>query len=160
MDAVRAVGYDFRAMQLRSEIEIEAPPERVWRVVLDFARYPDWNPFIQRIEGQLAVGARLDLLVTPPDGSERRVRARLSRVETAAELRWQDKLWVKGLFDGEHFIQLSPLAAERTRVISASEFRGWLVQYMGRSLTQTARGLVGMNQALKRRVEARAQVDA
>jgi hypothetical protein len=142
-------------MQLKSEIEIDAPPEPVWQVILDFARYPDWNPFIQRIDGEPSVGARLDLLLTAPDGSERRVRGTIVRLTPAAELRWRDKLWFKGLCDGERSIQLTPSEDGKTRAICASELSGWLVQYMGRSLTQTARGLVGMNQALKRRVESR-----
>jgi hypothetical protein len=141
-------------MQLRSEIEVDAVPERIWRVILDFARYPDWNPFIQRIDGQPAVGARLEMLLTPPDGRERRLRATVVQVDTASELVWKHKLWFQGLFDGEHSIQLTELEVGTTRVVNKGEFRGRLVQYMGRSLTQTARGLVGMNQALKRRVES------
>ena len=36
--------------ELRREIEIAAPPERVWAVVTDFAAYPEWNPFIRRLD--------------------------------------------------------------------------------------------------------------
>ena len=32
--------------ELQSEIEINAPAERVWEVLADFASYPRWNPFI------------------------------------------------------------------------------------------------------------------
>ena len=35
--------------ELRAEIEIAAPPERVWRVLSDFDAYPDWDPFIRSI---------------------------------------------------------------------------------------------------------------
>ena len=38
--------------ELRSEIEIEAPTERVWGVLTDFAAYPEWNPFIRRVSGR------------------------------------------------------------------------------------------------------------
>ena len=34
--------------ELHSEIEINAPVERVWEVLTDFASYPRWNPFIRR----------------------------------------------------------------------------------------------------------------
>jgi uncharacterized protein YndB with AHSA1/START domain len=44
-----------------SEREIEAPPDVVWRVLTDFAAYPEWNPFIVRIGGDLTVGQVLDL---------------------------------------------------------------------------------------------------
>ena len=35
--------------ELRSQIEIEAPADRVWQVLTDFATYPEWNPFIRRV---------------------------------------------------------------------------------------------------------------
>jgi hypothetical protein len=140
-------------MQLRTEVEIAATPDRVWEVLRDFARYPEWNPFIKSITGELGVGSRVVVVETPPDGSERSYRATLTRVEEKGELRWSARLWFRGLFDGEHFITLRPLDGGTTRVVNAGDFSGLLVKYMGNSLTQTARGLVGMNEALKRRVE-------
>jgi hypothetical protein len=44
--------------ELRREIVIDAPPERVWAAVTDFAAYPEWNPFIRRISGELREGAK------------------------------------------------------------------------------------------------------
>jgi uncharacterized protein YndB with AHSA1/START domain len=46
--------------ELRTEIEIAAPPERVWAVLADFDSYPEWNPFIRRIRGQPAAGSKLE----------------------------------------------------------------------------------------------------
>ena len=37
--------------ELRAEIEIDADPDSVWAVLMDFEAYPEWNPFIQPIEG-------------------------------------------------------------------------------------------------------------
>ena len=34
------------AMKIRTEIEISAPPERVWEVLVDFPGYAGWNPFM------------------------------------------------------------------------------------------------------------------
>lgn len=140
-------------MELRTEVEIAAAPERVWAVLCDFSRYPEWNPFIKSIDGELAVGAMLHVIETPPDGSERSYRARLVKLEPESELRWSAKSFVSGIFDSEHFIRLATRERGATRVVNASDFSGWLVQYKGNALTQTARGLVGMNEALKRRVE-------
>jgi hypothetical protein len=140
-------------MQLRTEVEIDAPPARIWQVLTSFAHYPEWNPFIKSIAGELKLGSRLELTLTPPDGSERSVKATVTRFDEGRELGYRDKLWFKGLFDGEYFIQLIQTDEGRTRVVNAADFAGWLVQHMGRSLTGTARGLVGMNEALKKRIE-------
>ena len=42
--------------ELNTQIDIDAPVERVWSVLTDFAAYPEWNPFILSAEGSLAVG--------------------------------------------------------------------------------------------------------
>jgi uncharacterized membrane protein len=54
--------------QLHTEVEIEAPAERVWELLTDFATYPEWNPFIRSISGQPAPGERLEVRIEPPSG--------------------------------------------------------------------------------------------
>jgi uncharacterized membrane protein len=54
-----------------SEIEIQTSAERVWRVLNDFASYPEWNHFIRRIKGQPKEGKRLRVYIEPPGGKRR-----------------------------------------------------------------------------------------
>ena len=37
--------------ELRTEIEINAPAERVWQILTDPAHFSDWNPFIHMPAG-------------------------------------------------------------------------------------------------------------
>jgi hypothetical protein len=141
-------------MQLRTEIEIEAAPDKVWNVLADFARYGEWNPFITSAKGELVQGNRIEVMLSLPESNrEMRFRPELVVVDPNRELRWKGRLYVPGLFDGEHFFQLSEAAPSRTRFVHGENFSGILVKYMGRTLTHTSRGFVYMNQALKRRVE-------
>ncbi|MGH2597543.1 MAG: SRPBCC family protein [Actinomycetota bacterium] len=39
--------------ELRAEIEIDADPDTVWSVLMDFGASPEWNPFIDPIEGDV-----------------------------------------------------------------------------------------------------------
>lgn len=48
------------------EVEIDAPAELVWSVVVDFARYPEWNPFTVRVDTVLELGARVVLHLPDP----------------------------------------------------------------------------------------------
>src|SRR5262245_5851867 len=58
------------SVELRTEIEISAPPSRVWAVLTDFYAYPEWNPFLVRIDGKPEVGAKLTVTAAMPGGRE------------------------------------------------------------------------------------------
>src|SRR5216683_3317082 len=52
---------------IATSVDVDAPASLVWRILIDFAAYPEWNPFIRRINGKLEVGARLEVTIQPPD---------------------------------------------------------------------------------------------
>ena len=142
-------------MQLRTEVEIAAPAERVWAALTDFSRYPEWNPFMAHVEGELSVGSRLRVAFTTSEGGGWRQSPTLTMVEPGLELRWRSELWLRGLFDSEHFLSLSALESGNTRLVHGADLGGFLARFSGDRITQITRGCVGMNQALKRRVESR-----
>ena len=77
---------------LRTNIQIEAPPSRVWQVLTDFRAMSDWNPFIRSIKGPLKEGARLSIHITPPGKSGMRFRPTLLVSRPEQELRWRGAL--------------------------------------------------------------------
>jgi len=141
-------------MQLRTEIEILAPKSAVWKVLADFPSYGEWNPFIPFISGEQRSGARLEIILSPPDGREMTIRPTLLTFATDAELRWEGHLLHPVVFRGNHFFKLTEVDANRTRVTHGEDFSGFLVKFMNSVFTKAARGFVYMNQALKKRVEA------
>lgn len=140
-------------MEVRTEIEIDAPAHQVWIVLTDFARYCEWNPFMVGIRGKPVPGARLKLTLSMPETArEISLSPRIIRCEPERELRWLGHFWMKGLIDGEHFFRLEPLG-QKTRLIHGEDFSGILLRYAMRTVTYATRGFVYMNQALKKRVE-------
>ena len=139
--------------ELRSEIAIDAPPERVWQVLTAFGAYPEWNPFIRSIEGEAKVGSRLKIRIEPPGARGMTFRPTVRAAEPARELRWLGRLLLPGLADGEHRLALEPLAGGRSRFIQSERFSGLLVGLLKETLTATERGFEHMNEALKRRLE-------
>jgi len=140
-------------MELRTEVEIEAAAADVWRVLTDFASYPEWNPFITEIRGDLREGTALEVSLSVPEGRDLHFRPRLLRCENERELRWRGHFLFAGLFDGEHFFRLEAVSPSRTRFIHGENFTGILVRFASATLSKAARGFVYMNRALKRRVE-------
>lgn len=131
-------------------IEIDAPPARVWAVLTDLARMPSWNPFIRSISGEVAAGARLDVLLAPPGKVAMRFRPTVLAVQPERELRWLGHLFVSGLFDGEHYFLLEPILDNRTRFTQGENFSGILVGVLGGMLATTQAGFESMNKALSR----------
>ena len=141
--------------ELHSQIGINASAERVWGILTDFASYPQWNPFIRHISGELKVGERLDVRLEPPGGRGITLRPTVLSAEANRGLRWLGHLLVPGLFDAEHSLLIQPLEESRVRFIQSEMFEGLLVPLLARSLdNNTLRGFEEMNGALKERAEA------
>src|SRR5438093_13768282 len=92
-------------LELRTEIEIDAPAERVWAVLLDFERFSDWNPFIRSIRRQALVGSRLDVLLGASGTRPMRFRPTLKALVPNREPRWPGRVGPPRLVDGEHILQ-------------------------------------------------------
>jgi len=139
---------------LRSEIEIEAPPERVWGVLVDFASYPEWNPLVRSAAGVPQQGARLRIVVQPSGGKAMRFSPVVLVAEPGRELRWLGRFLFPGVFDGEHCFLIEPMGAGKVLFRQNERFSGILVGLVRGSLDRdTRRGFEEMNQALKRRAE-------
>lgn len=139
---------------IETSIEIDAPPARVWEVFADFEGYPDWNPFIASLTGQVEVGERIAARLTPPGGKAMTIKPRVKAYDHQRELRWLGNLLIPGLFDGEHQFLLEAIDGSRTRFVHQENFTGILVSLILRMIGESTRGgFEAMNAALKHRIE-------
>lgn len=139
--------------KLHSETTIYAPPELVWSVLVDFARYPEWNPFVVEVSGAAGAGERLRVRLQPPGGRGVTMRPTVTVAEPPRAFQWLGHLGFPGVFDGRHTFELEPIPGG-TRFVQREEFTGVLVPLLARSLDRgTAAGFGAMNRALKERVE-------
>jgi uncharacterized protein YndB with AHSA1/START domain len=99
--------------EIATEVTIDAPSPAVWRVLMDFARYPEWNPFVREISGAAEVGQRLRVTLGPPGGKGMRFRPKVLVVEPNTEFHWIGRLLLPGIFDGRHYFRLRALDAQR-----------------------------------------------
>jgi hypothetical protein len=135
-------------------IEIEAPPQAVWAVLVDLGAYHEWNPFITSALGTLEVGRRLDLRLEPPGGRRMRFRPLVTQFEEARAIEWLGSLRVRGLLDGRHRFELTR-TGHGTGLVHSERFEGLLVRAARRSLGGPTRaGFERMNLALRERVQA------
>lgn len=142
---------------ISTTIDIAAEPERVWEVLTDFARHPDWNPFIRAISGPLEAGGRLSVHICPPGQKGMQFRPKVLAAEPARELRWKGTVGIPGIFDGEHVFRLESIAGG-TRLHHGETFSGLLPALMSaRSFEPIEAGFRAMNEALAHRVQTLVQ---
>jgi hypothetical protein len=140
--------------ELHTEIEIDAIPERIWHILIDFEAYQQWNPFIRYIRGSAEVGQSLKVRIQPSGARGMTFRPTVLVAEGPRELRWLGRLLMPGIFDGEHRFAIEPISDRTARFHQSERFRGILVPLFRRSLDgDTRRGFTEMNRALKQRAE-------
>jgi hypothetical protein len=137
---------------IRTEIDIDAPPDEVWPHLVGLGAYGEWNPFITSASGSPEEGQKLTLRMEPPGGRAVTLHPRVTAVSRDAVFEWLGHLGVPGIFDGRHRFELEATASG-TRLVQSEEFRGLLVRPLRRSLDGSTRtGFEAMNVALRRRV--------
>ena len=141
------------AKNIITEIPIQAKPEKVWAILTDFGNYPQWNPFIPSIKGEVKPGNRIEIRIEPPNGKGMTFTPTvLAKVENK-ELRWLGKLFFSGLFDGEHKFELVDNGNGTVKFIQSEKFTGVFVglfiflDFFNPEKTQ--KGFIEMNEKLK-----------
>ena len=141
--------------EVKTQIDIEASAERVFSILADFERYPEWNPFITEADGDARLGARLRIRIEPLGGRPMTFTPTVTVFEPNQELRWFGRLVLPRLFDGEHIFFLDARGPELTRFLHAEQFNGVLVSIFSKDLSTTVyEGFEAMNRALKERAES------
>lgn len=140
--------------ELRTEIGIDARPDVIWEILMDFAKYPEWNPFIKSISGDAKVDSKLKVRLEPEGGSPMTFEPKVVAADVNSKFAWRGKVLMSGIFDGQHEFILEPLAEGETRFVHREEFSGILVPILWPMLeAKTKRGFTQMNEALKKRAE-------
>jgi len=143
--------------ELRTFVDIDATPERVWQVLIDLPAYPEWNPFITSAEGEFVEGGRVSVSVPPANAFiQSRLRPTVVEVAPCRRLRlWSrvDRLGIPGLFDVEHTMTITEQDGG-ARFWVQDRFGGLLAPVLIRSLNRhRLAAFNAMNAALKDRVE-------
>ena len=140
--------------QLHTEIVIQAPASKIWAVLMDFDRYPEWNPFILSIRGRAHLRERLKVTVQPQGSKPMTFTPRVTMYKKEKQFAWLGQLIMTGLFDGHHIFEIEPLENGACKFIQREQFSGWLVPMFWNKLdTNTKAGFITMNEKLKELAE-------
>ncbi len=131
-------------------IDIDAPREVVWDVLVGFAEWPAWNPGVASVEyaGPLEPGALFRWKSGPGT-----IRSRVEEVDAPRAIAWTGKTF--GI-KAEHAWQLDE-AGGRTVVSTQEGWRGLVVRFLRHSIRPTLQRSIDEGlESLKAEAERRA----
>lgn len=140
--------------EIKTEIIIHATPEKIWSILTNFSDYPNWNPFIKSIQGEVKTGNRITARIEPPDAQGMTFKPKVLSFEKNKKFSWLGHLLFKGLFDGEHTFELFDNGNGTTTFVQSEKFGGILVPLFKKMLdNNTKSGFEAMNSKLKELAE-------
>jgi hypothetical protein len=141
--------------EIVSEVEINAPPSRVWEVLTNFEKYPTWNPFIKKISGRAAKDEMLKVYMPDPSGGTMVFTPKVLEAKKGEELKWLGRS-EGDVFNGEHQFLIELIENNKVRFIQSERFTGSMVESLDKWLEIAVRqNFEAMNKALKDRAENR-----
>lgn len=136
---------------IAAETTINASAQRVWKILTEFAKYEEWNPFIRKISGRASEGSKIQIHIETPSGTSRRYTPTITKVQEERELRWLGRRF---FLNGEHIFTIERIGPKQVSFVQQEIFDGLLVVLFGSAIDKDiATGLAEMNEALKRRAE-------
>jgi hypothetical protein len=140
---------------ISSEIEIDAPIDRVWSILCDFDSYPEWNPFTVSVKTTLELGSPVDMQVKlrPPKAMHQ--VEHVSAVVPGERVCWGGNVGPRWFISADRCQVLTDLGGGRTRYVTTDVFTGLGVGLMFRIVGRhVQRGFDDVARALKARAES------
>lgn len=145
-------------MEIKTEIEINASAENVWKVLVNFPDYGSWNPVITKINGMPYVGEKISFNIKAAPGIEVPIPLCEILVASAAskELRWRGPAIpiASDVLSGEHYFIVQEMSPNKVRFVHGEDFTGLAAAALKPLLQQRLTDSYNeMNRALKARCE-------
>ncbi|HVL01755.1 MAG TPA: SRPBCC domain-containing protein [Dongiaceae bacterium] len=136
-------------------VEINAPREKVWPILLDLKNYSQWNPFTYRVVTTLQIGDPVDLYVRFKRRGEVVQQEQVRIVQAPERLAWGMKMGADFLLRAQRDQVLTALDGNRCSYQTWDAFSGLLTPLVMVLFKQDIEdGFNAMADALKIRAEA------
>lgn len=111
--------------QLITAIDIDAPIERVWKILSDTSSWDRWNPLIRNFKGRLQEGEKVKVAFQF-EGKSIPMSVELLDVKPKERISWVGPVFkpARSIFSGTHYFELKEIEEGRTRLIHGERFRG------------------------------------
>ncbi|MFA7327244.1 MAG: SRPBCC domain-containing protein [Candidatus Kapaibacterium sp.] len=135
---------------IETEIIIDKNVKKVWEKLMDFDSHRKWNPFITSISGSKEVEETLEVTMNLNKLKNMSFYPKVILNNLEKEFRWKGKLFIEGLFDGEHYFIFEKRGNDKCKFIQGEIFTGLLANALFKMIgKETENGFNSMNKSFK-----------
>jgi hypothetical protein len=136
--------------EYRASTMIKASPDKIWAILTDAAKYPEWDPVAERIEGRIALGKTITAFTKLNPGKA--FPAKVTEFEPGRKMTWTGGMPL-GLFKGVRTFTLVPQGNGTTEFTLHEVFSGPMMVLIGSSIPDMTSAFEGFAAGLKKRAE-------
>ncbi len=135
--------------EFKASTTITASPEKIWEILTDGSRYPEWEPSVTRLEGRIAPGETLKVHSKLSPG--RTFPVKVTEFTPGRRMTWEGGMPL-GLFKGVRSFTLTP-QGEAQHFELREVFSGPMLFMIGPSLPDMTGAFQDFCAGLKARAE-------
>ena len=133
---------------VHSELTIKASPEKVWQVLTDTDKYPEWNPTMKLLDGKMEVGNTLKYQFTQYADNISEIPAQVKQIIPNKLLNQGGGVPFVITYDHRYILEQTTYG---TKVTIHEDYKGIYVPFWNPQPVEDA--YQRLNEALKKRVE-------
>jgi len=141
--------------EIKSEIIVNAPPEKVWNVLINVNGWQSWNPTVNACSGDAAIGSALDITMKNESGGDGpHYSPKITAMDRPNKFQWRATMGAGFVFTNDKVLELQ-VVPTGTKVIHRELFSGLMVPLFGGKLEAGVPGILkAFNEGLKSKVES------
>jgi hypothetical protein len=133
-----------------TRVDVEAPAQAVWDLLADVSHWPDWNSTVERVVGEIALGAKVTVFVAQSAG--RAFPVRVTELDAPGRMVWAGGMPF-GLFRGVRVFEVAASSAGTSAFSMRERYEGPLAALIGRSIPDLQPSFDEFARCLKRQAE-------
>ena len=139
--------------EIKTEIQISAPIDKIWHVLTDLDNWKDWNPTAKQASGSMSIGSKLTITMIGEDCKEMTYQPHVLEVNPPKIFRWRAKMMAGFLFTNDRVFELKEKNGG-TEFVNKELFSGLMALMTWKKMQGFVPPMLDkMNKALKEKLE-------
>ena len=144
-----------KIQQVKTEIDISAPPSKVWDIITDINKWQEWSPIINGSQGKSAIGSKLTItMISKEEGKDGpKYNPVITELKEPTYFHWRAHMLSEFIFTNEKIFKLEETATG-THLTHIETFKGLMAPIMSEAMKKNVPPMLdSMNKALKELAE-------